>query len=222
MPGGSKRCSWASVASTRATSQSRRLATSARSPLQISGIVDHIDEMRADDAVDRVGDVDRELRQKMVAQSQRPARASGRGRAGRRRHSAPMMSPMCARRPDRRRGRGCLRPRSPAASRQRSTSSLIRLAAVGRLFGSRASPPAPSRRGVRRAPRSGFCSSSVSTKADSSRFESCSSLIACCSCGVMTSACVCRRSSLCESAMPTLITRIESWLQISGQVVDGP
>ncbi len=41
--------------------------------LEVAGLVDHVDEMRADDAVDGVGDVDRELRQQMVAQGGGPA-----------------------------------------------------------------------------------------------------------------------------------------------------
>ena len=48
---------------------------------------------------------------------------------------------------------------------------------------------------------SGFRSSSSSTNAERSRFDSCSSLIACMSCGVITSDCDCRNSSLCVSAM---------------------
>src|SRR6202030_919472 len=48
---------------------------------------------------------------------------------------------------------------------------------------------------------SGFRSSSSSTKAERSRLDSCSSLIACISCGVITSDCDCRNSNLCVSAM---------------------
>ena len=48
---------------------------------------------------------------------------------------------------------------------------------------------------------SGFRSSSSSTKAERSRLDNCSSLIACINCGVMTSDCDCRNSSLCVSAM---------------------
>ena len=48
--------------------------------------------------------------------------------------------------------------------------------------------------------RSGFFSSSASTKASSSRFDNCSSLIACCSCGVMTSPWPCRISRRALSA----------------------
>src|SRR5206468_7401911 len=48
---------------------------------------------------------------------------------------------------------------------------------------------------------SGFRSSSSSTKVVRSRLDNCSSLIACISCGVMTSDCDCRNSNLCVSAM---------------------
>src|SRR5205085_4198105 len=48
---------------------------------------------------------------------------------------------------------------------------------------------------------SGFFSISASTYSASSRFESCSSLIACCNCGVMTRDWPCRSSSRCVSAM---------------------
>ncbi|MGY3034082.1 hypothetical protein ACVIIV_003252 [Bradyrhizobium sp. USDA 4354] len=54
---------------------------------------------------------------------------------------------------------------------------------------------------------SGLRSSSSSTKVVRSRLDNCSSLIACISCGVMTSDCDCRNSNLCVSAMeqePTL------------------
>ena len=48
---------------------------------------------------------------------------------------------------------------------------------------------------------SGLRSSSSSTNATRSRLDSCSSLIACISCGVITSDCVCRNSSRCVSAI---------------------
>ena len=48
---------------------------------------------------------------------------------------------------------------------------------------------------------SGFRSSSSSTKAERSRFDSCSSLIACISCGVITSDWDWRNSSLCVRAI---------------------
>ena len=48
---------------------------------------------------------------------------------------------------------------------------------------------------------SGLRSSSVSTKAASSRLESCSSLIACCSCGVITRLWLCRSSSFGVNAI---------------------
>ena len=51
---------------------------------------------------------------------------------------------------------------------------------------------------------SGFCWISASTKSVSSRFESCSILIACCSCGVITNACDWRSSSRWEK--PILFT----------------
>ena len=48
---------------------------------------------------------------------------------------------------------------------------------------------------------SGLRSSSSSTNATRSRLDSCSSLIACISCGVITSDCVCRNSRRCVSAI---------------------
>jgi hypothetical protein len=58
-----------------------------------------------------------------------------------------------------------------------------------------------------RFPRSssGFCSISASTKSVSSIFDSCSILIACCSCGVITRAWLWRSSSRCEK--PILFTK---------------
>jgi hypothetical protein len=44
----------------------------------------------------------------------------------------------------------------------------------------------------------GFCWISASTNCVSSRFDSCSILIACCSCGVITKVCAWRSSSRCE------------------------
>src|SRR4051812_6592511 len=49
---------------------------------------------------------------------------------------------------------------------------------------------------------SGFFSSSASTYSANSRFESVSSLIACCSCGVITRDCPWRSSSRCVNAIP--------------------
>src|SRR5439155_23496432 len=57
---------------------------------------------------------------------------------------------------------------------------------------------------------SGFRSNSSSTKAERSRLDSCSSLIACISCGVITSDCDWRNSNLCVSAMEAR-TDPKSW-----------
>ena len=58
---------------------------------------------------------------------------------------------------------------------------------------------------------SGLRSSSSSTKAERSRFDSCNSLIACINCGVMTSDCDWRNSNLCVSAMEARNRSNESW-----------
>ena len=83
-----------------------------------------------------------------------------------------------------------IRRRTPRQSRFRKARPARR-----RLAGHRRSGPSLARSS------SGFRSSSSSTKADRSRFESCSSLIACISCGVITSDCDWRNSNLCVSAM---------------------
>ena len=118
------------------------------------------------------------------------------------------------------------RPRSTSRRRSRrtaasqcsaaspATSPPARRRAASGSVGRGRSPPAPSslrdRDGASSlcaSPRSssGFCSISASTNSLSSRFDSCSSLIACCSCGVITSAWLCRSSRRCER--PILFTK---------------
>src|SRR5690606_24519304 len=69
------------------------------------------------------------------------------------------------------------------------------------------SPPSLSLRSAAGSPisRSGFFSTSWATKSPSSRLVYCSSLIACCSCGVITRVWLCFSSSRGDSAMGILL-----------------
>src|SRR3546814_12631555 len=62
---------------------------------------------------------------------------------------------------------------------------------------------------------SGFCSSSRSISAASSRLESWSSLMACCSCGVMTRDWRWRSSNLCVAAMSLNLLEAKPFAQVN-------
>jgi hypothetical protein len=72
---------------------------------------------------------------------------------------------------------------------------VVRRAVAGQRLGRSLRGAAPSSASRSPGSSSGFCSISASTNALNSRLDSCSILIACCSCGVMTKAWLWRSSS---------------------------
>ena len=67
-PGGSKPCRIASTASTSASGAPSFSATGARSPVQVAGLVDQVDEILPDHAARGIGDRQRELLGEMIGE----------------------------------------------------------------------------------------------------------------------------------------------------------
>ena len=170
--------------------------------------------MRGDDPVGRVAKIGADLLDQVLAQAARTCRRplDGRFRSSPRPRpvpATPQIAVAAAIVACRRRSRP-QRPASARRHRRRPRRPRRRAAPEGQRRGRLAARP---RRGWRRARRargspsssSGFFSISASTNSPNSRFDSCSSFIACCSCGVITSDWVCRSSRRCER--PILFTR---------------
>ena len=182
---------------------------------QVAGLVEQVDQMERDDRSAGSWMSAPICSMQMLAQRARPRGVSARCRAVVARRSA---APLCRLLPQRSAAvAAAIAGPSPSiaggvAPSARRHRRLGRRPAAGNRIGQRlAGVPVAvavprSRRGVgavvapSRSSRSssGFCSSSRLDKSASSRFDSCSSLIACCSCGVITSDWLCRSSSRCE------------------------